>query len=74
MLEWQEANLSDIGQLDSFFICTWSVVTHTELSVENYLGQFKNPLKSLDLFWASQNNQIYVQVETSLAADLTYLS
>lgn len=51
-----------------------SVVTHTELSVENYLGQFKNPLKSLDLFWASQNNQIYVQVETSLAADLTYLS
>lgn len=31
--------------------------------VENYLGQFKNPLESLDLLWASQNNQIYVQVE-----------
>lgn len=51
-----------------------SIVTWTQLSVENYLRQFKNPLKSLNFFWASQNNQIYVQVETSLAADLTYLS
>lgn len=43
-------------------------------SEENHLDHFKNPLESLDLFWASQNNQIYVQVEASLVANFTYLS